>query len=87
MTVQDKYGQQTVVSYKAPLNNAVATSLDERYRAACDAPISSRQLYHDLGHLAHTESVEALLRGQYTFPEKCEGATEPILREIVLIFS
>ena len=87
MAIQDEYGQQIVVSGKAPLNNAVAKSLDERYHAAYDAPISSRQPFHNLGHLAHTISAEALLRGDYTWPEKCEEATEAILQEIVLRFS
>ena len=62
-------------------------SLDEGYRAACHAPISSGQLFQDLGHLADTASAEALLRGDYTFPEECDQATEAILREIALIFS
>ena len=77
-----------VVSGKAPLNNAVVNSLDERYRAAYDAPISSRQLFYNLvGHLVNTESVEALLCGEYIFPEEWEEAIEAILQEIALIFS
>ena len=65
----------------------MANSLNERYHAACHAPISSGQLFQDLGHLADTASAEALLRGDYTFPEECDQATEAILREIALIFS
>ena len=87
VTVQNKHGQQVFVSGKAPPNNAVANSLDERYRAACHAPIRSGQLFHDLGHLADTACAEALLRGDYTFPEECDQATEAILQEIALVFS
>ena len=65
----------------------MVNSLNETYCAACHAPICSGQLFHDLGHLADTTSAEALLRGDYTFPEECDQATEAILREIVLIFS
>ena len=57
----------------------MANSLDERYRAACHAPISSGQLFQDLGHLADTASAEALLRGDYTFLEECDQAAEAIL--------
>ena len=74
VAVQDKYGQWTVVSGKASLNNAVAKLLDERYRAACDAPISSGKLFRDLGHLTNTESAEALFRGEYKFPKECNEA-------------
>ena len=87
MAVQDKHGQQIVISGKAPLNNAVANSLNKRYCVAFHAPISSGQLFHNLGHLADTASAEALLCGDYTFPEECDQATEAILREIALIFS
>ena len=41
----------------------------------------------NLGHLANTAYTESLLRGDYTFPEECDPATEAILQEIVPIFS
>ena len=78
VAIQDEYGQQIVVLGKAPLNNAVANSLNERYRAACDTPISSGKLLHNLGHLANTVSTEDLLCGDIPFLRNVTKQQKPI---------
>ena len=42
-------------------------------------PNSSKQLFYDLGHLVDTKFAQALLRGDYIFPEECEERTEAII--------
>ena len=85
--VIDENGQRNIISGKEPFKNAAAKYIDERYRAGTDAPINSGQLHRDLGHLADTESAQALLRGDYAFPEESDEATVCIFREIALLYS
>ena len=83
----DENGQRTIISGQEPFQNAAANAVNHRYRGATDAPVNSGQFYQDLGTLADTESAEALLRGDYNFPEECDKATACIFRELAPLFA
>ena len=85
--ITDENGQRTVITRQIPFQNAVTEALDRRYHGASDAPINSGQLHQDLGYLADTESAQALLRGDYKFPEDSDEATLCTFRELVPLFN
>ena len=85
-SVINEEGQRVTISGAKPFVNAVTHHVDKRYTGATDAPISQGQLASDIGILANTESSQALLRGDYAYPEECDETTECILRELVPFF-
>merc|ERR1712115_772418 len=82
VALTDENGQRSVVTGQEPFQEAVSHAIGHRYRGATDAPINSGQFLQDLGTLADTASAEALLRGDYTFPEDAHEATVCILKEL-----
>ena len=83
VAITDENGQRSVVTGQEPFQEAVSHAIGRRYCGATDAPINSGQFLQDLGTLADTASAEALLRGDYTFPEDAHEATVCILKELV----
>jgi hypothetical protein len=50
----------------------VARKLTDWFKLGCDAPISSGQLFDDIGYLGDTTSTRAILEGTYEYPpEMC----------------
>ena len=86
-SVLDKNGQTVIISGAEPFNEAVKKNIGSRYQGATDAPISQGQLKLDIGTLADTKAAQALLRGDYEYPEDCEEATECIFRELAPLFA
>ena len=76
-----------IISGAEPFNEAVKKNIGSRYQGAIDAPNSQGQLKLDISTLADTEATQALLRGDYEYPEDCEEATECIFRELAPLFA
>ena len=53
-----------------------------RFQLAMDAPISSSDLIHHLGHLADTDVAKKIVEGNFDFPEELDEATVAVLEEI-----
>ena len=79
-------GQCVTISGAKPFVNAVTHIIDKPYTGVIDAPISQGQLGSDIAILGDTKSSQALLRGDYAYPEDCDKATEYILCELVPFF-
>ena len=53
-----------------------------RFQLAMDAPISSTDLIHQLGHLADTDIAKQIVEGDFECPEELDEATIAVLEEI-----
>jgi len=53
-----------------------------RFQLAMDAPISSTELIHQLGHLADTEIAKQIVEGNFECPEELTKMTIAIIEEI-----
>jgi hypothetical protein len=58
-----------------------ARKLTDRFKLARDAPISSGQLFDDIGYLGDTTSTRAILEGTYEFPPEMDPHTCLLLEE------
>ena len=74
-------GERTVYTGQEPFKNATKSAVYRQYHGANNAPINSGQPQQDFGTIADTACAEALLQGDYDFPEDIEEATECIMRE------
>ena len=64
-----------------------ARRLTDRFKLARDAPISSGQLFDDIGYLGDTTATRAILEGTYEFPPEMDPHTRLLLEEAHKIFS
>ena len=80
-------GQTVIISGAEPFNEAVKKNIGSQYQGVTNAPISQGQLKLDISTLADTEAAQALLRGDYEYPEDCDEATECIFCELAPLFA
>jgi len=81
-------GSRTSITSKEEIERVAGQTIGERYRLAYSAPImSNNKLLQDVGFSGDGPAVEAILRGEYTFPTGTDPYTELLMLEAAVLFS
>ena len=59
----------------------VSKNLSSRFRLAFSAPAYKGTLFDDIGFLGDTAAAQAILEGNYVFPDDCNPATRLLFEE------
>ena len=65
----------------------VKNNISERFCLAFTAPLCSEALFHEIGFLGDTETVQQIVGGTYVFPAGTDAATELLLEEAAITYS
>ena len=77
-------GDSTITTQRE-VEEHCSTHLQQRFSLGTRSPLSHGKLLADLGTLGDTQAAQALLRGEYSFPNDCDQATKDLLREVAAI--
>ena len=67
---------------KEETENMIFEETEFRFKLAADAPISTTELIHKLGHLADTDIAAQIAESNYNIMEDIDDKTRAIIEEI-----
>jgi hypothetical protein len=79
-------GEDLLFNTQAGVEEQASRKLTDLFKLACGAPISSGQLFDDIGYLGDTTSTRAILEGTYECPPDMNPHTRMLCEEAHWIF-